>query len=317
MRRRSTPAAPSPPSVCRCPLPGPAGRRRRRRSGGGPRSRRCPRDGVVTHLDVLLDAVCNAMPGLPPPRKPWREMLPEELDWSGVERPALHGRRRPPRALRDARHARRPGRAGAAPGGVRPRGGRRPDHRRQRRVGQDHGAAHRRPRRRSRGDSRRGDAVRHRLRVAGADAADARPAPRGDARHRRRRRVDHAGDHRAHRRARPPPAAAHRPRRAGREPLGVPRQGPLAAADRRARRRLPEPPAHPRHRPAEEHGPLDWRAEFQRIVTDGRQLGHPRRDRRRPPPGDPAVADVGDRQPSRPAPDRRSAATSTTASRRR
>ena len=48
-----------------------------------------PRDGAstVTHLDVLLDAVRGAMPTLRPPRKPWREMLPEQLKWSAVERP--------------------------------------------------------------------------------------------------------------------------------------------------------------------------------------------------------------------------------------
>ena len=42
---------------------------------------------TVTHLDVLLDAVREAMPNLPPPRKPWREMLPEQLPWSTIERP--------------------------------------------------------------------------------------------------------------------------------------------------------------------------------------------------------------------------------------
>ncbi|WP_162942260.1 FtsK/SpoIIIE domain-containing protein [Desertimonas flava] len=43
---------------------------------------------TVTHLDVLLEAVRDAAPHLPPPRKPWREMLPEELDWHAVEPPA-------------------------------------------------------------------------------------------------------------------------------------------------------------------------------------------------------------------------------------
>ena len=42
----------------------------------------------LTHLDVLLNAVRGAMPNLPPPRKPWREMLPEELLWRSIERPA-------------------------------------------------------------------------------------------------------------------------------------------------------------------------------------------------------------------------------------
>lgn len=51
---------------------------------------------TVTHLDVLLGAVCNAAPNLPAPRKPWREMLPEMLRWSDIERPehtAAAGRR--------------------------------------------------------------------------------------------------------------------------------------------------------------------------------------------------------------------------------
>ena len=42
---------------------------------------------TVTHLDVLLDAVCNAMPNAPLPRKPWREMLPEQLRWFDIARP--------------------------------------------------------------------------------------------------------------------------------------------------------------------------------------------------------------------------------------
>jgi DNA segregation ATPase FtsK/SpoIIIE-like protein len=53
-------------------------------------------DQTVTHLDVLLDAVSHAAPNLPLPRKPWREMLPEELKWFDVERPeytAADGRR--------------------------------------------------------------------------------------------------------------------------------------------------------------------------------------------------------------------------------
>lgn len=41
---------------------------------------------TVTHLDVLLDAVRGAMPNAPLPRKPWREMLPEQLGWFGIER---------------------------------------------------------------------------------------------------------------------------------------------------------------------------------------------------------------------------------------
>jgi DNA segregation ATPase FtsK/SpoIIIE, S-DNA-T family len=45
------------------------------------------RPDTVTHLDVLLDAVRQAMPNLPPPRKPWREMLPEQLRWSDIARP--------------------------------------------------------------------------------------------------------------------------------------------------------------------------------------------------------------------------------------
>ena len=42
---------------------------------------------TVTHLDVLLEAVRGAMPSLPPPRKPWREMLPEQLTGPTIERP--------------------------------------------------------------------------------------------------------------------------------------------------------------------------------------------------------------------------------------
>jgi S-DNA-T family DNA segregation ATPase FtsK/SpoIIIE len=42
---------------------------------------------TTTHLDVLLDAVRNAMPNLSAPRKPWREMLPELLPWSSIARP--------------------------------------------------------------------------------------------------------------------------------------------------------------------------------------------------------------------------------------
>lgn len=41
----------------------------------------------ATHLDLLLAAVTDAMPGLPAPRKPWREMLPELLLLDDVERP--------------------------------------------------------------------------------------------------------------------------------------------------------------------------------------------------------------------------------------
>jgi DNA segregation ATPase FtsK/SpoIIIE, S-DNA-T family len=44
-------------------------------------------DSRTTHLDVLLAAVRGAMPTLPAPRKPWREMLPELLRWSAVETP--------------------------------------------------------------------------------------------------------------------------------------------------------------------------------------------------------------------------------------
>jgi S-DNA-T family DNA segregation ATPase FtsK/SpoIIIE len=41
----------------------------------------------TTHLDVLLDAVRKAAVAWPTPRKPWREMLPEALDWFAIERP--------------------------------------------------------------------------------------------------------------------------------------------------------------------------------------------------------------------------------------
>jgi len=40
-----------------------------------------------THLDVLLDAVRGASSNWPAPRKPWREMLPEVLDLASVEPP--------------------------------------------------------------------------------------------------------------------------------------------------------------------------------------------------------------------------------------
>lgn len=53
-------------------------------------------EAVVTHLDVLLEAVRTAMPNAPLPRKPWREMLPEQLEWFKVERPhdaSVDGRR--------------------------------------------------------------------------------------------------------------------------------------------------------------------------------------------------------------------------------
>ena len=60
--------------------------RHRRRKRRPPEQRR---DGpqTVTHLDVLLEAVQQAMPNLPPPRKPWREMLPEQLHWNDIDRP--------------------------------------------------------------------------------------------------------------------------------------------------------------------------------------------------------------------------------------
>ncbi|MET0578624.1 MAG: FtsK/SpoIIIE domain-containing protein [Ilumatobacteraceae bacterium] len=47
-----------------------------------------PSSQPTTHLDVLLGAVTKAAIAWPTPRKPWREMLPEELDWFGIERPA-------------------------------------------------------------------------------------------------------------------------------------------------------------------------------------------------------------------------------------
>ncbi|MET0145328.1 MAG: FtsK/SpoIIIE domain-containing protein [Ilumatobacteraceae bacterium] len=53
-----------------------------------PTATRPPTDQPTTHLDVLLDAVTKAARAWPTPRKPWREMLPEELDWFGIERPA-------------------------------------------------------------------------------------------------------------------------------------------------------------------------------------------------------------------------------------
>ena len=46
-----------------------------------------PTNQPSTHLDVLLDAVRKAAVAWPTPRKPWREMLPEALDWFAIERP--------------------------------------------------------------------------------------------------------------------------------------------------------------------------------------------------------------------------------------
>jgi S-DNA-T family DNA segregation ATPase FtsK/SpoIIIE len=46
-----------------------------------------PAGEPTTHLDVLIDAVTRAAVAWPSPRKPWREMLPEELDWFGIDRP--------------------------------------------------------------------------------------------------------------------------------------------------------------------------------------------------------------------------------------
>ena len=90
---------------------------------------------------------------------------------------------RAPRPLPHAGDARRPCRAGSAPGDVRPRGRRRVDHRRRRRIGQDHGAAHGGPVGDHRGHAGRGDPLRHRRLVTGAAAADGAP-PRGGHRHR-------------------------------------------------------------------------------------------------------------------------------------
>ena len=52
-----------------------------------PRATATPTSQPTTHLDVLLDAVRKAAVAWPTPRKPWREMLPEALDWFAIERP--------------------------------------------------------------------------------------------------------------------------------------------------------------------------------------------------------------------------------------
>ena len=104
---------------------------------------------------------------------------PSSSHWSDDRTSRLHLGGRPPRPLHHHRHARRPGCPGPVPGGVRPRRGRRPAHRRQRRVRQDHGAAHRRAVGRDRGDARRGRPVRHRLRLAVVGAAARSAARRG------------------------------------------------------------------------------------------------------------------------------------------
>ena len=80
-RRRSARRCLRPPVPPRDRVAGAAGRPSRRRSGPGTAE-------PVTHLDVLLHAVTAAAVAWPSPRKPWREMLPEELDWFGIDRPA-------------------------------------------------------------------------------------------------------------------------------------------------------------------------------------------------------------------------------------
>ena len=130
----------------------------------------------LTHLDVLLDAVRNAMPKLPAPRKPWREMLPGGARLGRrSSAPTDTAAAGAPGRYPHARHARRPGCTGAVPGGLRPRGRWWPARRRRRRIGQDDGAAHRRAGRGHGRHARRRGAVRHRLRVALAHALT-RPA---------------------------------------------------------------------------------------------------------------------------------------------
>jgi S-DNA-T family DNA segregation ATPase FtsK/SpoIIIE len=88
-----------PTALGSAPPPPPAGDGDRAGAPGAPGDPAAPRrddPDAVTHLDVLLAAVRGAMPQLPPPRRPWREMLPELLEWAGVERPpytAEHGRK--------------------------------------------------------------------------------------------------------------------------------------------------------------------------------------------------------------------------------
>jgi S-DNA-T family DNA segregation ATPase FtsK/SpoIIIE len=88
------PAAPLAPPVG-LPMPPPVHVAPQRESPPAPAAERpapppAPATDEVasTHLDVLLAAVREAMPTLPPPRKPWREMLPELLSRSAVGPPA-------------------------------------------------------------------------------------------------------------------------------------------------------------------------------------------------------------------------------------
>jgi S-DNA-T family DNA segregation ATPase FtsK/SpoIIIE len=70
----TTPPVPAPPPSIAAPVPP---------QGDGHR----PGAVKTTHLDLLLDAVRKARPDVPPPRKPWREMLPELLPWGAIEPP--------------------------------------------------------------------------------------------------------------------------------------------------------------------------------------------------------------------------------------
>ncbi len=262
--------------------------------------------GVVrtTHLDLLLGAVRDALPNLPPPRKPWREMLPELLPWDSIELPAYTSERRGKGRyitlgmLDDpAAQAQYPAVFDLEEGGgllIAGGGG----------SGKTDRVADGGTRCGGRCHPRRGCPLRDRLRVAIARPAARPPALRRSG-HRRRPRVDHAGRRRTHRRARPSPRVAVRSRRAGRDVVGVPRQGPLVATHRRSRRRLPEPPRDPRHRAADGHRT----ARLARRVPSG---GHrrastrnPRRPCRRPPAGRAGVDDVVDRLAARAPPDRR------------
>ena len=223
---------------------------------------------------------------------------------AGDRAAAVHRRAARPRPLHHARHARRSCRPGPISSRVRPRGGRRLADRRWWGFGQDDRPAHG-----GAGGGRRCHAGRSRPLRDRLCFAVARPAARtaalrrrGD---RRRPRVDHPGDRRAHRRARPAPSVAVRPRRAGRDPVGVSRQGPLVAAHRRHRRRLPEPQCDPRHGPAD--GDRTARL-ARRVPSSGHRWSsarHPHRPCCRSPAGGTGVVDVVDRLAPRAPSDRR------------
>ena len=105
----------------RAALPPPVASRRRRtrprhRSARQARRRR----PTSTSSSTPFARRCRTCP---PPRKPWREMLPEMLPWDTIEPPDHVTERRGRGRYITLGVLDDPGRAGAVPGGVRPRGG--------------------------------------------------------------------------------------------------------------------------------------------------------------------------------------------------